>query len=325
MGYRFRKSINLGGGFRINLSKSGIGYSWGTKGFRVTKTAKGTVRRTLSIPGTGISHVTETRVQKRAPRAKVRETSISCGDVSSMSTGDVGEILAAMQKSLKWYAATKTGLIVTLVAGLLFPPLWVLSVAFLAARIYVRKAGVVSLEYDTRGDQSKYIDACAAVVSHIANSEKIWRIARRSKPNVEEHPAESDSTIVRSICTASKDLPFPLQTNIGAVAFTAGNESIIILPDKVIVFQRGKVAVLAADDVDASIDVVPFIEPVIAPADAKIVGKTWEHVTKSGKPDGRFKRNHERLTCLYGKINLKSASGLDASIMFSRPINTEGG
>ena len=44
MGFRYRKSINLGGGFRINISKSGIGYSWGVKGYRVTKTAKGTVR-----------------------------------------------------------------------------------------------------------------------------------------------------------------------------------------------------------------------------------------------------------------------------------------
>ena len=35
MGFRYRKSINLGGGFRINLNKSGIGYSWGVKGSRV--------------------------------------------------------------------------------------------------------------------------------------------------------------------------------------------------------------------------------------------------------------------------------------------------
>lgn len=41
MGVRFRKSVNLGGGFRVNVSKSGIGYSWGTKGYRYTKTAKG--------------------------------------------------------------------------------------------------------------------------------------------------------------------------------------------------------------------------------------------------------------------------------------------
>lgn len=33
MGFRYRKSINLGGGFRINLSKSGIGYSWVKGGF----------------------------------------------------------------------------------------------------------------------------------------------------------------------------------------------------------------------------------------------------------------------------------------------------
>ena len=61
MGFRFRKSINLGGGFRINFSKSGVGYSFGGKGFRITKTAKGTTRKTVSIPGTGISHVQETK------------------------------------------------------------------------------------------------------------------------------------------------------------------------------------------------------------------------------------------------------------------------
>lgn len=64
MGMRFRKSINLGGGLRMNLSKSGIGFSAGTKGFRVTKTAKGRTRTTASIPGTGISYVKETSNKK---------------------------------------------------------------------------------------------------------------------------------------------------------------------------------------------------------------------------------------------------------------------
>lgn len=59
MGFRFRKSINLGGGFKVNLSKSGVGHSWGTRGLRYTKTARGKKRRTLSIPGTGVSYVTE--------------------------------------------------------------------------------------------------------------------------------------------------------------------------------------------------------------------------------------------------------------------------
>lgn len=59
MGFRFRKSINLGGGFKVNLSKSGVGYSFGGKGFRYTKKANGGTRTTVSIPGTGLSHVSD--------------------------------------------------------------------------------------------------------------------------------------------------------------------------------------------------------------------------------------------------------------------------
>ncbi len=56
MGFNFRKSFNLGKGFKTTVSKSGVGYSWGTKGFRITKTAKGDIKNTFSIPGTGISY-----------------------------------------------------------------------------------------------------------------------------------------------------------------------------------------------------------------------------------------------------------------------------
>lgn len=59
MGMRFRKSFKLGGGARINLSKSGIGYSFGVKGARFTKKAGGGTRSTYSLPGTGISYVQE--------------------------------------------------------------------------------------------------------------------------------------------------------------------------------------------------------------------------------------------------------------------------
>lgn len=56
MGFRYRKSKNIGP-FRINLSKSGVGWSVGGKGFRYTKKANGGTRSTTSIPGTGMSWV----------------------------------------------------------------------------------------------------------------------------------------------------------------------------------------------------------------------------------------------------------------------------
>lgn len=73
MGLRFRKSINLGGGFRVNLSKSGVGYSWGTKGLRVTKTVKGKSRVTASIPGTGVSYVTESSSKRKKNAVRKQE------------------------------------------------------------------------------------------------------------------------------------------------------------------------------------------------------------------------------------------------------------
>ena len=56
MGLRFRKSINIGP-LRINFSKSGIGFSLGVKGFRVSRSAKGKMSATASLPGTGLSYV----------------------------------------------------------------------------------------------------------------------------------------------------------------------------------------------------------------------------------------------------------------------------
>ena len=56
MGFRFRKTINLGNGVRMNIGKRGIGISAGVKGARISYGADGKVRTTSSIPGTGISY-----------------------------------------------------------------------------------------------------------------------------------------------------------------------------------------------------------------------------------------------------------------------------
>lgn len=69
MGFRFRKSIKAGP-FRVNLSKSGIGYSVGTKGLRFTKKAGGGTRTTASIPGTGISYVTDSKKGTKNTKSK---------------------------------------------------------------------------------------------------------------------------------------------------------------------------------------------------------------------------------------------------------------
>jgi len=79
MGLRFRKSAKIGP-FRVTASKSGISYSVGTKGYRVTKTANGKIRQTASIPGTGISYVTEKSISKKNKTNKINTTPITFTD-----------------------------------------------------------------------------------------------------------------------------------------------------------------------------------------------------------------------------------------------------
>ena len=55
MGWSFRRSLNLGGGFRLNLSSRGIGLSGGVRGFRAGFGPRGK-RVQVSVPGTGISY-----------------------------------------------------------------------------------------------------------------------------------------------------------------------------------------------------------------------------------------------------------------------------
>ena len=67
MGFRFRKSLSFGKLFRINFSKRGIGFSVGVPGFRVSLGADKKIRKTVGLPGTGISY-TETVGDLEGPK-----------------------------------------------------------------------------------------------------------------------------------------------------------------------------------------------------------------------------------------------------------------
>ena len=66
MGWRYRKSMKLLPGVRLNFGLHGMSISTGVKGFRTTYSTTGRVTRTISIPGTGISYVTTSNSKRRS-------------------------------------------------------------------------------------------------------------------------------------------------------------------------------------------------------------------------------------------------------------------
>jgi hypothetical protein len=61
MGWSYRKSFKAGP-FRVNVGKSGIGYSVGGRGYRTGVRASGRRYSSVSLPGTGL------RYTKTAPK-----------------------------------------------------------------------------------------------------------------------------------------------------------------------------------------------------------------------------------------------------------------
>ena len=84
MGLRLRKSFKIVSGLRINLSKTGVSASVGTRGASVNLSSRGT-RTTVGVPGTGISYsAIDSAKQNRSLESAATETDTAGSIISSI-------------------------------------------------------------------------------------------------------------------------------------------------------------------------------------------------------------------------------------------------
>ena len=334
MGFRFRKSINLGGGFRINVSKSGIGYSFGSKSHRYTKKAGGGTRSTVSIPGTGFSYVHESSSKKHsnashgsASRTPIQAPPITDNtydtqeiknaSVKGMVSEGLEDMLAAAERALLYYNLCFVGFWGFLILSCVFPPLLLVSVGCLIGIFWLKKNATIDLEYTFEDNQAAKVAEWIAPLQKIAKSKKIWYISQTSKVIDKKYAAGASNNVKRNPCKASTKVPFPFKTNAAVVSFTMGKETLVFLPDKLFIFQKHRIGALSYSEVTTHIHSQRFIEREAVPSDAKIIDYTWQYVNKSGGPDKRFQNNMRFPICMYGEMEVRSSSGLNTDIIFS--------
>ena len=66
MGLKFRKSVKIAPGVKININKKSVSTTFGTKGASHTINSKGKRTTTVGVPGTGLSYSSSTQ-KKRKP------------------------------------------------------------------------------------------------------------------------------------------------------------------------------------------------------------------------------------------------------------------
>ncbi len=324
MGLRYRKSINLGGGFRINLSKSGVGYSWGTKGFRYTKTASGRTRKTYTIPGTGISHVTEKKNVSNSNRSPVTSADSNAYDVQKIENSNIknfqddeySEFLIELKRIIRLDTFTNL-LCLTIVLAFSLPILWITFILGVICKIYLHINAHIDLNYEM-DDYSEYLfkerhDAWLSLLK----SNKIWSKNATSKVKNKKIAAGASNLIKRTLIKKNKKIPYYLKCNVDIFCIGLEKEKLYFLPDKILIIKNGNPGVIPYNDVKFEYTETNFIETDSVPSDTQIIKYTWKFVNKNGKPDKRYKNNKQIPICKYGEISITSNTGLNTVLLVS--------
>lgn len=338
MGLRYRKSINLGGGFRVNFSKSGVGYSWGGKGYGVTKKAGGGVRKTYSIPGTGLSWVDDSSGKKKRTsgnRANANFTQpvvqntgnfvyqAEEANIKQLVTENTQDFLDAIKK----YSRIRTLLIwVTIISLLLTPGTPFFIVLFLAGivgLIYLSATKKISVEYEFDEYGKHRIQMMDQAMGMLINNRSIWQVNTIQANASRKTNAGASESVGRKLVKFQKKKPFFLKTDATCYHIKLLRDNVFILPDRLII--KGKKGWGAVDYSELHLGVgnVIFIESGGVPKDAQIVGHTWQYVNKNGTADKRFKNNRQLPKCNYGSVEFKTDTGLDIILYISNINNAQ--
>lgn len=100
MGLRFRKSVKIAPGVRLNIGKKSVGISAGVKGYRKSINSSGRVTTSIGVPGTGVSYVkTENLKSKKKKAVSSRVSSTATAASSSASSPAAAPAPAKVQKA----------------------------------------------------------------------------------------------------------------------------------------------------------------------------------------------------------------------------------
>jgi tetratricopeptide (TPR) repeat protein len=100
MPIRFRKSVKIGGGLRLNVGKTGIGMSLGVPGARYSINSSGRETRSIGLPGTGVGFVSTTSSgSRRAARSRTAHPQTVSGAAAAGALAKPGFFAGGAEKA----------------------------------------------------------------------------------------------------------------------------------------------------------------------------------------------------------------------------------
>jgi len=341
MPFYFKKSVSAGP-FRFNFSKGGVGVSVGVKGLRVGTGPRGHYVH-AGLGGfsyrASVGRAGEARARRVNPPgspdmfhgagAGVELQEIDSGDVLAMRDEEFADVLDEMNsKQRKVRLATVFCVVASIIAATAATVSLPVGLVLAAGAILSWLLGdwldsyrrTTVLFYDLGHTQESYQDV-VSTFDVLADCAGIWHVeAGGAVQDLVTWKRNSGAThiVKKNPTSLFYKLPAVVKCNITPPAVRVGRQTVYFLPDVALIEDRNSFGAVAYADLRIEWQNSNFIEEGTIPKDAQVVGHTWKHPNKSGGPDRRFKDNYEIPVCRYEVMHLKSASGLNELIEFSR-------
>ena len=182
-------------------------------------------------------------------------------------------------------------------------------------REILKRSSIVRYDLDecARASYAEVEKACHA----LAEASCVWQIVGKTHKREWKRNAGVSTLVRRRRVTAGVLCPPFLITEREVYGIATGRTQLFFMPGQLLVFRRGRYKAFAYDDLEVRAVPAHYVEDGQTPADAKVVGQTWQHVCRDGQPDLRFAKNERVPVLAYGLVELVSASGLDLRLHVS--------
>jgi len=346
---KFRKRVQLFPGFRVNISKSGISTTFGTKGLSVNSTKNGMYLNT-GIPGTGLYDRTKISNNKEKTEENI-ETHHEHGKISRveslesevLQSDNLLELKTTLDNVMQEKIRLSNEILLTkrnldglrkkskiskfLLIGLIIPifnknieacekELQEIEEDFLQCKF--------NIDFELDDESKLKYDSFLAAFYDLANSNKIWdktatiELDPRKKLSAEQGISlEIVKFSLTKLNTVETDFDIPHFGNSNGHDFYILPSFILMLNDDL------KYVLLDITEVKLSFSETLLIREHETPTDSEIVDYTWLKVNKDGTPDKRFVSNKEVPICKMGQLEFLTENGLNETYVVSNYEKTQ--
>ena len=199
-----------------------------------------------------------------------------------------------------------------------FYPIFIIPSSFLfIVFICVLIRGKIRVDYDFDNHDLADYNKRVLFLLELFRSSSLWQIKKFEDIKESKKYGGALSLVTKFSTKVKLKAPSYLKSRHKIFQIPLKNETLIFLPDIILVKKGFHIGVISYTDFKANTEVVPYVMMGHIPKDALIQEYTYKYVNKNGSPDKRFKDNTEIAICNLMEIHLTSMNGFDVMLLSS--------